>query len=264
MDKKKIAVCYFSYWKDLDLLNESLKVLEATIARHPEYEVRTYVFDDGRAEKAIKKKSLHGSPTLIVTNFDRKGNLNGFDCIDGMFKEYKKIMEKFDFDYLIKLDSDCVINSLDYIYSTEEFIKKNNGSLEQLAQFGTYFASICCCGCWQNFTKLGVMTIYNLFACMNRGSNDQERIMKKRVENGYNEDKVVSVLMEMAPVLRVNVDSIPNVKGCLNAFEKGKENLDYSSYSAVAFKPNVFTNTSTWTREKSLKEMKELVNLVTE
>lgn len=262
MTKKKIAVCYFSYWKDIDFLNESLKVLEATIARHPEYEVRTYVFDDGRAEKPLKKKELHGSPTLITTKFDRKGNLNGFECIDGMFMEYKKIMEKFDFDYLIKLDSDCVINSFDYIYATEEHLKKNNVPLEQLAQFGTYFAQLCCCGCWQNFTKLGVSTIYNLFACMKRGSNPHETIMRKRVERGYNEDKVVSVLMEMAPVIRINVDAIPNIKGCLNAFN-GAE-VDYSTYSAVAFKPNVFANTSKWTREKSLEEMTEFRKFITE
>lgn len=254
-NKKKIAVCYFSYWKDLDFLNESLKVLESTISRHPEYEVKTYVFDDARCDKRLKKKDIYGSPTLVSTSFDRKGNLNGFECIDGMFKEYKKIMEKFDFDYLIKLDSDCVINSLDYIYSTEEFLKKNNVPLEQLAQFGTYFAQVCCCGCWQNFTKLGVNTISNLFSCMNRGANQQEVIMKKRVEHGYNEDKVVSVLMEMAPVVRINVDAIPNTKGCLNAFNGDK--VDYTAYSAVAFKPNVFTNTSDWSREKSLNEMRK-------
>jgi hypothetical protein len=45
------------------------------------------------------------------------------------------------------------------------------------------------------------------------------------------------------------------MKGCLNAFN-GAE-VDYTTYSAVAFKPNVFANTSTWTREKSLEEMKK-------
>lgn len=262
MDKKKIAVCYFSYWKDIEFLNSSLKVLEATIARHPEFEVKVYVFDDARCEKRLKKKEIHGSPTLISTTFDRRGNLNGFECIDGMFKEYKKIMEKFDFDYLIKLDSDCLINSFDYIHATEQYLKKGNVPLEQLGQFGTYFAQLCCCGCWQNFTKLGVNTINNLFTFMNRGSNPQEVVMKKRVERGYNEDKVVSVLMEMAPVIRVNVDSIPNIKGCLNAFNG--DDVDYSEYSAVAFKPNVFANTSTWDREKSLLEMKRFVEFVTE
>lgn len=255
MIKKKIAVCYFSYWKDIDFLNESLKVLEATIARHPEYEVRVYVFDDARDVKQLKKKELYGSPTLIKTTFDRKGNLNGFECIDGMFKEYKKIAEKFDYDYLIKLDSDCVINSFDYLYATEEYLKKNNVPLNQLAQFSTYFAEICCCGCWQNFTKLGVNTICNLFAYMNRASNQQEIIMKKRVINGYNEDKVVSVLMEMSPVVRINVDAIPNMKGCINAFDG--IDTDYSTYSAVAFKPNLFTNNANWDRERSLLEMRK-------
>ena len=130
MDKKKIAVCYFSYWNDIDFLNESLKVLKNTISRHPEYEIRVYVFDDARDVKQLKKKELYGSPTLIKTTFDRKGNLNGFECIDGMFKEYNKIAEKFDYDYLIKIDSDCVINSFDYIKDTENYLKDNNVPFE--------------------------------------------------------------------------------------------------------------------------------------
>ena len=35
------------------------------------------------------------------------------------------------------------------------------------------------------------------------------------------------------------------------------EEVDYTTYSAVAFKPNVFANTSTWDRAKSLAEMKK-------
>ena len=172
-----------------------------------------------------------------------------------MFKEYKKIAKSFDYDYLIKIDSDCVINSFDYIHKTEEFLKKNDIPLEHLGQFGTYFAQLCCCGSWENFTKTGVDTVYNLFSFMNRGSNQQEIIMKKRVENGYNEDKVLSVLMEMSPIIRINVDTIPNLKGLLNAFNDSDDN--YISYAAVAFKPNLFTNTSNWDREKSLAEMRK-------
>lgn len=261
MNKKKIAVCYFSYWKDLDFLNESLKLLESSIRRHPEYEFKVFVFDDARCDKRLKKKDLYGTPTLISTTFDRKGNLNGYECIDGMFKEYRKIAEKFDYDYLVKLDSDCVINSFDYIYNTEEYLKQNNIPINHLAQFGTYFAQICCLGCWQNFTKRGIITICNLFSFMNRNLKEDEKIMRKRVENGFNEDKVVSVLLEMAPVVRINVDTIPNMKGCLNAFN-GAE-VDYTTYSAVAFKPNVFANTSKWDRTKSLDEMrKHIKNIV--
>ena len=256
MNKKKIAVCYFSYWKDIDFLNESLKVLEATIARHPEYEVRVYVFDDARDVKRLKKKQLHGSPTLIKTTFDRKGNLNGFECIDGMFKEYKKIAKSFDYDYLIKIDSDCVINSFDYIYSTEKYLKDNDIPLELLGQFGTFFAELCCWGPWQNFTKYGVDVMCNLCECMNRGSNQQEIVMKKRVDNGYNEDKVVSMLLEMSHVVRINVDNIPNVKGLLNAYNES-EDIDYTTYSAVTFKPILFLNANNWDRERSIAEMRK-------
>lgn len=253
----KIAICYFSYHKDKDFLNNSLRVLENTIKNHAEHEVRVYVFDDGRCDKHLKKKELYGSPTLISTNFDRKGNLNGYDCIDGMFFQYRKIMEKFDYDYLIKLDSDCVLNSFNYINLTETELKKNNIPIENIGQIGSFFAQLCVYGCCQTFSKKGINTIFNLFAAMNRGLTNEERIMKKRVTNGYNEDKVVSVLLEMSPVIRVNIDMIRGLRGHCNAFTyKGN---DYGNFTSVAFKPNYFDNRSDWSREKSLEVMTQYV-----
>lgn len=254
----KIAVCYFSYHKDKEFLNNSLKVLYNTIERHPEHEVRVYVFDDGRYEKSLKKKELVGEPTLIKTNFDRKGNLNGYECINGMFNEYAKIMQKFEYDYLVKLDSDCVLNSFDYLYHVEKEVKKNNLPMDRLAQIGSFFARICIFGCCQTFGRAGIIAVYNLFAQMNKSQNKIDEIMKRRVELGYNEDKVTSVLLEMAPVLRINIDSIPGIKGHCNAFDK--KDVDYHEYTSVAFKPNYFSNISDWDRNKSLDEMNKYVN----
>ena len=259
----KIAVCYFSYYKDIDFLNNSLKVLQSTIERHKdEHEVRVYVFDDGRCEKKIKKKELFGNPTLITTHFDRKGNLNGYECIEGMFNEYRKILEKFDYDYLIKLDSDCVLNSLDYIYVAEKELEKNKIPKQQIGQMGSYFASICVCGCCQTFGKAGVFAINNLFSFMNRGSNYQEKVMKKRVELGYNEDKVVSVLLEMSPLIRININTLPNIKGNCNTFQMPLD-TDYTEYTSVAFKPNVFADTCNWAREYCLELMEKHVDDMT-
>lgn len=252
----KIAVCYFSYHKDIDFLNESLKSLSKTIERHPEHEVRVYVFDDARCDKRLKKKELYGSTTLISTNFNRNGNLNGFDCINGMFGEYAKISQKFDYDYLIKLDSDCVINSFDYLTIVEEKLNEANSELlKNLGQIGSYFAELCCYGCCQTFTKLGVGIINNLFSHMRAESSEEAKIMKKRVETGWNEDKVVSVLMEMSPVIRISLESL-GIKGHINAFMNPTE--DYSQFVSVAFKPNKY-GTQTWTIEKSLEKMKRFV-----
>lgn len=258
----KIAVCYFSYHKDKDFLNNSLKVLEKTIERHPEHEVKVYVFDDGRCDKRLKKKEIYGNFTYITTNFDRKGNLNGYDCIDGMFKEYSMIYNRFKYDYLIKLDSDCILNSFDYIYQVEKFVKDNGGKVEAIGQIGSYFAQLCVHGCCQTFGKAGIMSICNLFNHMNRGSNNEEIIMKKRVELGYNEDKVVSVLLEMSPVIRINLDTIPNVKGHCNTFHMSKD-LDYTEFTSVAFKPNYFAQVKDWTREYSLELMTHHMEVMT-
>lgn len=248
----KIAVCYFSYHKDIDFLNESLKYLQKTIERHPEHEIRVYVFDDGHYNKSIKKKELETFPTLITTHFNRNGNLNGFECIHGMFMEYAKIAQRFDYDYLIKLDSDCVLNTFDYITAIENRLKKEN-LLDKLGQIGSYFAQLCCYGCCQTFTKLGVSVILNLCNHMAKGESEEARVMKKRVEVGWNEDKVVSVLMEMCPVLRVSIDGLEGIKGHVNAFEQ--PTFDWSEWTSVAFKPNRYGQ-QTWSREKSLEKMK--------
>ena len=253
---KKIAICYFSYAQDVDFLNQSLTAIRHLIDKDKDVQAKVYVFDDGRYKKAIKKKELSIPCTLISTKFNRNGNLNGFQCINGMFTEYTKISERFDYDYLIKLDSDCVLNSFDYIHAVENRLKKEN-NFKTLAQIGSFFAKLCCYGCCQTFTKLGISTIMNLCNHMSAGKSPEARIMRKRVESGWNQDKVVSILMEMSPVNRVATESIFGVRGHLNAFLNPEQ--DFSKFMSVAFKPNKYGKI-TWTREISLQKMKQYVS----
>ena len=253
---KKVAICYFSYHEDVDFLNESLKLLQKTIEHQKEYDVKVYVFDDGTCEKRINKSNLETSCSLITTKFNRNGNLNGFECINGMFREYVKLSQEFDYDYLIKLDSDCVLNSLDYLKTVEDKLESmGDGLVDKLGQIGSFFAQICCYGCCQTFTKLGVGVIFNLCQHMLNPANNEAKVMRKRVENGWNEDKVVSVLMEMCTVIRVSLEQC-QIKGHLNAFEHPNE--DYSEWVSVAFKPNRYGSKG-WSREKSLEKMKRFV-----
>lgn len=257
----KIAICYFSYYKDKEFLNNSLTALEKTIKRHPEHEVRVYVFDDGNCDKSLKKKELVNSPTLITTHFNREGNLNGFECIYGMFTEYAKISQKFNYDYLIKLDSDCIINSFDYIFATETLLKEQN-LLDNLGQIGSYFAHICCYGCCQTFTQTGIGTILTLCNHMVEGKTKEAQILKKRVQNGWNEDKVVSVLMEMCPVIRISIDAVlKGIKGHINAWTIPQDSdfEGWSEWTSIAFKPNLYAN-QVWSRDKSLEIMTKYVN----
>jgi hypothetical protein len=248
----KIAVCYFSYYKDIDFLNESLKVLHKTINRHPEHEVRVYVYDDSRAKKNIKKSAILSPCTLISTSFNRNGNLNGYECINGMFDEYKKLQQRFDYDYLIKLDSDCVLNSFDYLTAAEIQLKKEN-KFDKVSQIGSYFAYLCCYGCCEAFTKHGIELIHNLFQHMNNSSLPDAIRLKKRVELGWNEDKVVSILMEMTPSLRIPTSIIGGINGHINAF--ANKDQDWSSYSSVAFKP-YFYGEKLWSRDESLEKIR--------
>ena len=255
MMKKKIAVCYFSYAEDVDFLNESLKALQKTIHRSC-HEVRVYVFDDLNYKKTIKRKELSIPCTLIGTRFNRNGNLNGYECIEGMFDEYIKIHSKFDYDYLIKLDSDCILNSFDNITAIEARLMKQQGH-KNVSQIGSYFAQICCYGCCQTFSPMGIASISNIFKNIRNNPSKNTEIMKKRIQLGWNEDKVVSLLLEMSPISRGQTEAIEGVKGHVNAFEHTNEN--YWNYISVAFKPNKYGMQS-WTREQSLEVMKNFVN----
>lgn len=179
MIKKKIAVCYFSYAEDVDFLNESLKALEKTINRNC-HEVRVYVFDDLNYKRAIKKNKLSIPCTLIGTRFKRNGNLNGYECIYGMFNEYAKIHAKFKYDYLIKLDSDCVLNSFDNITAIEARLLKQQGH-KNVSQIGSYFSQICCYGCCQVFSPMGIASILNVFNSIKNNPNKNTEIMKRRI-----------------------------------------------------------------------------------
>lgn len=250
-----IAVCYFSYYKDADFLNESLKHLAKTIEREKEHNVKVYVFDDARCNKKIKKSELSTPCTLISTKFDRKGNLNGYECIRGMFAEYVNIYKNFKYDYLIKLDSDCVLNTFDNIVAVETRRKKNNNVIE-VGQIGSFFAQVCCYGCCQTFTPHGISAIQNIINTIETQDNAITKMMKKRIDLGWNEDKVVSLLLEMSPLDRCQTEALQHVRGHLNAFEKNNEDLH--KYTSVAFKPNKYSLYS-MTREEALENMKKFV-----
>ena len=53
---------------------------------------------------------------LITTDFDRKGNLNGLECVHGMLQCYKKIMDNECCDYVLKIDSDTLLTRSTTVY----------------------------------------------------------------------------------------------------------------------------------------------------
>lgn len=61
---------------------------------------------NGQVALKIKSEGFN----RVVTDFPRNGNLNGIKCITGMMQTYKRVMDRENSDYIIKLDADTLVN----------------------------------------------------------------------------------------------------------------------------------------------------------
>lgn len=263
MKTKNIGIIIFSYYKDEDFLALCLKGLLHTIAKSPMFNVRVFVVDDNNMKKKINVKNLpikeyKGNLEVIYTDWDRKGNLNGFDCMYGMVSTYYGLTQKYNLDYVLKFDSDCFLNTLDYITDTENALRNMNISPDRLVQTGSSFCNICCQGCAQTITKKGVIALMNLFHNMKTESSEMAKTLKRRVIGGYYEDRVMSMLLEMIPDgIRFNIKTLPNCLGHLNCFDN--HNADFTKYTSLTFK-NYTMGGGGWTRKQAYDELKKYIS----
>lgn len=263
MKTKNIGIIIFSYYKDEDFLALCLKGLLHTIAKSPMFNVRVFVVDDNNMKKKINVKNLpikeyNGSLEVIYTDWDRKGNLNGFDCMYGMVSTYYNLTQKYNLDYVLKFDSDCFLNTLDYITDTENALRNMNISPDRLVQTGSSFCDICCQGCAQTITKKGVIALMSLFHNMKNESSEMAKTLKRRVSSGYYEDRVMSMLLEMIPDgIRFDIKTLPNCLGHLNCFDN--HNADFTKYTSLTFK-NYTMGGGGWTRKQAYDELKKYIS----
>lgn len=110
----KIAICFFSYEKDAALLNVALRGVKRLQEMNPADILDVYVYDDAAAP--MGRDAMPGWVEYAVTDFDRKGNLNGLECIQGMLGIYTGLTGgDAGYDWVIKADSDTYINSLEWL-----------------------------------------------------------------------------------------------------------------------------------------------------
>lgn len=263
MKTKNIGIIIFSYYRDEDFLTLCLKGLLHTIAKSPMFNVRVFVVDDNNMKKKINVKNLpikeyKGNLEVIYTDWDRKGNLNGFECMYGMVSTYYNLTQKYNLDYVLKFDSDCFLNTLDYIIDTENALRNMNIPVERLVQTGSSFCDICCQGCAQTITKKGVIALMSLFHNMKTESNEMAKTLKRRVTSGYYEDRVMSMLLEMIPDgVRFDIKTLPNCLGHLNCFDN--HDADFTKYTSLTFK-NYTMGGGGWTRKQAYDELKKYIS----
>lgn len=260
MKKKNIGIIIFSYYKDQEFLSLCLKGLAHTIKNHPQYNIRIFVVDDTNMEDVIEasKLPLNDYTQLMYSSFNRKGNLQGFDCMIGMVNIYKQLTDEYDLDYIMKFDSDCVLNDLSFIEKAEQFLRNNNIPVERMTQIGSAIHSVQCQGCAQLMTKFGVTQLFNLFYNMMTNNTKEAQVLKKRVEFGFYEDKVISLLLELIPnTYRFNIKVLPDCLGHLDCYTN--PSTDFSKYTTLNFRGYSKMKNVGWDNETAYEEMKKYI-----
>lgn len=123
MDSKlmKIAFCYFTNESEIDFLNLSLKNITNLMERNPYYDYKIFVINDLLHKTKITKDKLESDCELKHSTFKKIG----IEGVVGMFSMFCEIYKDFEYDYVITLKEDCMLNHLGFIDAITQRLKKN-------------------------------------------------------------------------------------------------------------------------------------------
>lgn len=107
----KIAMVFFCYAGDARLLAVALRAVPFLRRRGDLVDV--YVVDDAAAP--LGAENVPEWVHYRQTGFDRGGNLNGLECIEGMVGVYDELMAAGWYDWVVKADCDTWVNSFDWL-----------------------------------------------------------------------------------------------------------------------------------------------------
>lgn len=169
----KIAILYFTYKNDWELLEQSLKALPM-VEKRMEDELEVFVVD----ESCNPLPKIPDGVNYSQSCFDRQKNLNGVECVEGMLTIYKSILEQ-GFDWLIKIDCDTVLNSI-------EWLRDKNNKL--ISQVGTSHKMP------YNSGSCYAVSLAGINAMLDRL---QDPITKIRADKSRMEDKTICTLSKM-------------------------------------------------------------------
>lgn len=108
----KIAMVFFCYAGDAALLRQALRAVP--VLRAAGAAVDVFLCDDAAAPLGVDNV-----PEWVryyrQTGFYRGGNLNGLQCIEGMVEVYADIMTVRRYAWVVKVDCDTYVNSLEWL-----------------------------------------------------------------------------------------------------------------------------------------------------
>lgn len=242
----KIAFCYFTNESEKDFLNLSLKNLTNLMERNPYYEYKIFVVNDLKHEDKIKKEHIDTPCELKHSTF----NNIGIEGVAGIFNMFCEIYKDFNFDYIITLKEDCMLNYIGFIDALQQRLKKR-GKEGQMSQISKQVNDISTED-WQCFSTLGVQSIMNILNGMMNPNDPHSTIMRKRVSMNPYTNVLTSLLLEMSHPTRFNLDNLEGVKTNINYFEMDKTDKK-ENYIALSFKSDKVD------RKQSLETMRKVV-----
>lgn len=99
--------CVFTYGDDAYMLGQCIRALRKLGATRK----NIFVFDDGNDPLPYPPPNVQ----YQQTSFDRKGNLNGAECVNGELWCMYEASKRSNAHVVVKVDSDIILNSLDWI-----------------------------------------------------------------------------------------------------------------------------------------------------
>lgn len=243
----KIAFCYFTNESEKDFLNISLKNLTKLMERNPYYEYKIFVVNDLLYKNKLKKEDIYTPCELKHSTFKKIG----IDGVAGMFKMFCEIYKDFNYNYIITLKEDCMLNYIGFIDALQQRLKKQ-GREGQMSQISKQVNDISTEE-WQCFSTLGVQSIMNILNGMMNPNDPHSTLMRKRVSMNPYTNVLTSLLLEMSHPTRFNIDKLEGVKTNINYFDIN-ENDKKENYLAVSFKSDKVD------RNQSLETMKKVVD----
>lgn len=102
----KPVFCIFTYGGDSFLLGQCIRALHLLTTKQ-----RIFVFDDAATPLPFAPAEVQ----YVQTHFDRKGNLNGPECVEGELLCMYEAAMKVKANVVIKLDSDIILNNLKWL-----------------------------------------------------------------------------------------------------------------------------------------------------
>ena len=108
--KGKIAVFIMSFSGDKPCLTQCLRGIEQQQKKG--YNIEVFIIDDANSPLELSEEQLQ-QVNYRKSYFNRNGNLNGTQCAHGMLIEMLRCARESKAEYILKVDSDMYIRSLD-------------------------------------------------------------------------------------------------------------------------------------------------------